>query len=152
LPPRGALPLHYRSSRLEATLRHAVWFDHVEVALKGHRGPISSAIWSREDRLVTLADDPVPRLWDGKTGKLIAPLDGAREKVSWSGEVGRLINPFDVGGERVFWSADGSRLVTCTKGDVVARLWDGLNGKLIATLEGHQNPIEDLSLSEDGSR
>jgi hypothetical protein len=47
------------------------------------------------------------------------------------------------------WSPDGHSLVTGGE-DKTIRVWDGLTGQPVATLEGHSNPVYGLSVSSDG--
>jgi WD40 repeat protein len=123
-------------------------------------------------------DDRVARLWDGKSGTLLAALEGHQgpiSSVSWSQDGARLVTRADsdrvarlwdgksgtllaaLEGHQgpissVSWSQDGARLVTRADSDRVARLWDGKSGTLLAALEGHQGPISSVSWSQDGAR
>jgi hypothetical protein len=45
----------------------------------------------------------------------------------------------------------GERIVTASS-DKTARLWEGLNGKLLATLTGHDDYVNNAQFSPDGQR
>lgn len=49
------------------------------------------------------------------------------------------------------FSADGTRLLAATANDT-AELWDAGSGKLLGTLSGHSQTVEDASYSPDGRR
>ena len=70
------------------------------------------------------------QLYDGKTGALIASLEGNTPR----------FNP------------DGSRIVTTMEDDNTARLWDGKTGGAVATLSGHGGKVFVEGFSRDGRR
>jgi len=53
--------------------------------------------------------------------------------------------------QRAGFSSDGQRIATsCSDG--AARIWDSVNGHLLATVQGHTNVIADVAFSTDGQR
>jgi WD40 repeat protein len=103
-------------------------------------------------RVVTASTDDTARIWDARTGRLVAPLlqhtrtveqaafspDGRRVVTScldrtaqiWDAVTGRALTPplrHDNGGDWVAFSADGRRVMTgCGSG---ARFWDAGTGR-----------------------
>ena len=76
-------------------------------ALKGHKGAVWSASFSRDGaRIVTASDDNTARAWDAASGKEIAALKG-HEGIVTSASL----------------SPDGARIVTASD-DNTARVWD----------------------------
>src|SRR5262249_58551916 len=73
------------------------------------------------------------RLWDGRTGRLIARLDGP------GGKVGRVI-----------FSPDGSLLLTQAPFDTFVKVWDARTGKPLTDLRGHADYVIDAVFSPDG--
>lgn len=130
LPARGALPIHHRSTALEAILRNALFYDRLISVLEveEERLFVRAFSWSNEGSRFVTTVKGVARLWDGQTGKPIATLDGHNGPIA----------PVHFTDQ---WSHDGSRYVTVAEGDQVARLWNGTTGALIAALEGHQGPV-----------
>ena len=136
-PPRGGSILHFVSRELEDALsRHASARDcGFRIALKGHEDAVSSAAFSPDgSRVVTASPDKTARLWDGKTGALVATLAGHEGDV-----------------QSAAFSPDGSRVVTASL-DKTARLWDGKTGEPLATLAGHEDRVWSAAFSPDGSR
>ena len=86
-------------------------------------------------RAVTASWDKTGKLWDASTGKLIASLEGHRDRVMTAR-----------------FNADGSRVVTASI-DGTAAIWDGRTGKLIASLEVGPPipPLPDAMASADFS-
>jgi predicted NACHT family NTPase len=138
---------------------------------------VSSAAFSSDgSRVVTASWDNTARLWDGKTGALLATLAGHEDWVwnaafspdgshvvtaswdktarLWDGKTGALLATLAGHGARALnaaFSPDGSRVVTTSR-DKTARLWDGKTGAPLATLAGHEGPVSSAAFSPDGSR
>jgi WD40 repeat protein len=107
--------------------------------LAGHSGWVSFATFSPDgSRVVTASDDRTARLWDGRTGEVLATL---------AGHPGAVVS--------AAFSPDGLRIVTASKnGDAAhgdARLWDGRTGEPLGTLAGHTWGVEGAAFSPDGS-
>jgi WD40 repeat protein len=75
-----------------------------------------------------------PKLWDAKTGALLAGLGG---------HAGRA--------QSASFSPDGSRVLTACF-DGTAKIWDSNNGTLVRVLRGHSGLVSSASVSPDGSR
>ena len=158
---------------------NGAWRDLRErFVLKGHEGPVVSAVFSPDGRRIVTASNNA-RLWDGETGKPIGgPFrgsggwvlsaafspDGKRivtasgDKTArlWDGETGKPIGQPLIGHEREVWRAafspDGKRIITASW-DHTARLWDGETGKPISQpLIGHENSVVSVAFSPDGKR
>jgi WD40 repeat protein len=92
------------------------------------------------NRIITWApEENSPQIWDGKTGELIAKLDGHTRGVTC-----------------IAFSPDGTLLVTGAGSgnndfDHTARLWDAKTGKGLAILEGQEHGVRSVSFSPDGS-
>ena len=114
LPPgEGASPLSYRSHELQDDLAAFVSSNdcYFQLALARHGGPVNSAAFSSDgSRVVTASDDKIARVWDAKTGAVLATLSGHTDRVISAA-----------------FSPDGSRIVTASQ-DGTARLWDATNG------------------------
>jgi len=52
---------------------------------------------------------------------------------------------------QVAYSPDGRRIVTAGE-DHTARIWDAVDGRLLATLQGHTGTVEDAAFSPDGQQ
>jgi WD40 repeat protein len=76
------------------------------------------------------------RIWDVKTGKQIATLDGHTDKIS-----------------DVAFSLDsqGLRIVTGSW-DLTVRVWDTQTGRQLAVFEGHGDKVSKVALSPDSAR
>ncbi len=103
------------------------------------KGEVLSVILSPDDRvLVPVTWNKTTELWDTKTGRLIAAVDGRPLRpISYSDFL--LIDAF---------SPDSKTLMTIAGGD--ARLWDTANGKLKRALKGHTKDIRSAAFSPDG--
>ena len=83
-----------------------------------------------DGRLLSWTDDGTLRLWDGKTGALLATLDG---------HTGRIAEVRMLSEERMLsWSWNA------------VRLWDQQKGVLVATLGGHTDRIGGVQALSDG--
>src|SRR5262245_52190740 len=79
LPLNGASPLSFRSPVLqgELSLFGSMQDCHFQLALAGHTGLVSSATFSADGaRIVTASWDATARVWDARTGAVLAILSG----------------------------------------------------------------------------
>jgi WD40 repeat protein/tetratricopeptide (TPR) repeat protein len=103
--------------------------------LKWHQGPVFSASFSPDGlRVVTASSDKTARIWDTRTGQLLAVLKGHEAVIN-----------------NAVFSPDGSRVLTASR-DKTARVWDAVNGGLIAVLRGNEREVWNATFSPDGSR
>jgi WD40 repeat protein/tRNA A-37 threonylcarbamoyl transferase component Bud32 len=137
--------------------------------------PAGGALSADGARLVTIAEhDPQVRLWDARTGSLLAALDGHRDEVTsarfdaartrvvtasadhsaklWDANTGQLLGSLDHP-DAVYtaaFSSDGARVVTSTT-DQCVWIWNAASGALIAKFErsAAEYPVR---LSKDGTR
>jgi WD40 repeat protein/tRNA A-37 threonylcarbamoyl transferase component Bud32 len=107
---------------------------HNEGAARGNT--VGSLAFSRDGRLLASGaayEDPVIRLWDVASGKLIRVLEGHR------GWVAALL----------FWP-DGKKLASAST-DRTIRIWDVASGRVLNTLRGHGLEVWRLALLPDES-
>ncbi len=102
-------------------LRRSVLASRVRIGLRGHEGPVFSAVFSPDGQTVLTASyDSTARLWDAATGQEKAVLRGHERPV-----VSAVFSP------------DGQTVLTASY-DSTARLWDAATGKEKAVLRGHE--------------
>lgn len=109
--------------------------------LRGHTSPVWSFAFSPDGRTVAtsswLRGDPVIRLWNPRTGKLLRSLA--------SSERG--------GVSAVAFSPDGKTLAACSRsGERKVRLWDVGTGRERYALAGHQAGCTCVAFSPDSKR
>lgn len=108
---------------------------HATAILKGHADIVNHAVFSADGtRILTASNDKTARLWNAKTGKLLAELKGHTDWVN-----------------NAAFSPDGTRIVTASL-DGTARLWDGKTGKLVVVMKGHTSSVSDAAFAPDGTR
>ncbi len=116
------------------------------LVLKGNTGVVSDICFSPDGARVVVADymhfpqgifgDEVilAKIWDCKTGKTIADLEGHTDGIS-----------------SVAFSPGGKQVVSGGL-DKTVRLWNAESGLLIKTLRGHTDTVRSVSFSPDGNR
>ncbi|MBA4067513.1 MAG: hypothetical protein C0501_28150 [Isosphaera sp.] len=110
-------------------------FEVSLLTLYGHTGSVTSvAISADGGRVATGSADDTARVWDARTGRVLAELKGHAGGVSG-----------------VAVSADGSRVATGS-GDDTARVWDARTGRALAALQGHAKGVAAVAVSADGTR
>ena len=102
--------------------------------------PVEAKFSPNSSRVLTTAQDDVPRLWD-RNGRLLTPLQNAWTR-QYTGS--RLI--------RVWFSPDSSRILTTADNEKTLRLWDAKTGALLATLSGNTGTYLYGDFSPDSSR
>ena len=103
--------------------------------LSGHKGKVSSAIFSPDGRhVLTASADRTARIWDAEAGNPIIPA---------------LLHKGPV--ESVAFSPDGMHVVT-TSWDKTARIWDAETGKPIGRPLNHGDVVKTAAFSPDGLR
>ena len=95
------------------------------LVLKGHTADLGGAAWSPDgSKVVTASSDHTARIWDAKTGAVLAVLAGHEESV-----------------RNAAFSPDGKLVVTASR-DGSAKVWDAATGKELVTLAGHAGMLE----------
>jgi WD40 repeat protein len=99
----------------------------------GDAGYRASAAYSPDGkRLVTTMEDQAARVWDTRTGAVVAVLLGH------TGSVATAV-----------FSPDGKRILT--GGDKTARIWDAASGRQLMALSGHIGFVWSAAYSPDGT-
>lgn len=147
-------------------------------ALRGHGGLINAGAWSADGKLIATASyDATVKLWDAADRHLLDTWEEHKALVSeaaFSPDARRVatagydkvvrVRPLG-GGEApplilaghegvlrsVAFSPDGRTLVSASD-DRTARLWNAVDGKLLARLEGHRDAVRSAAFSADGAR
>ncbi|KZP30866.1 WD40 repeat-like protein [Athelia psychrophila] len=139
-PSASILKLQY-SSIIKNTLRVETGakknWPACEQVIEAHTSIVTSVAFSPNgDRIASGSQDKTIRIWDARTGKLVAG--------PFEGHTGLVISvTFSPGGERV---ASGS-------GDKTIRIWDAHTGELIAgPFTGHEDDVTSVAFSPDGER
>jgi WD40 repeat protein len=108
---------------------------HERMSFNGHRGAVTSAVFSQDGgRVVTASKDKTARIWDATTGTVLRELKGHESGVTFA-----------------TFSPDGRRVVTASK-DKTARIWDVTTGTILRELKGHESEVTFATFSPDGGR
>jgi WD40 repeat protein len=101
----------------------------------GHTSQVYTAKFSPDNKkVITTSSDKTSKLWDVRTGRLLAELKGHRHSVVYAE-----------------FSPKGERIVTCSW-DNTAKVWSALDGKLMFELTGHTQWLLGARFSPDGSK
>jgi hypothetical protein len=142
--------------------------------LAGHQSAVNSAIFSPSgDRIVTVSSDGTARLWDSRTGAVLAILkhesdiwyaafNPSGDQVATSSADGTLcvwdvrtgavltqISAHDAEINSVQFSPSGDQILS-TSDDQTARLWSPRTGAMIATLKGHEARVRSAAFNPSG--
>ena len=103
------------------------------IRIEAHRTPIGSVAFSPDRRLLVTAsgDDPVARVWNADSGRLVHELKGHAGGVT-----------------HAEFSHDGHSVVT-SGSDTTARVWSVLSGEQTALLSGHTQPVNTATFDLD---
>ncbi|KIK44977.1 hypothetical protein CY34DRAFT_802049 [Suillus luteus UH-Slu-Lm8-n1] len=139
----------------------------------GHTDIVMSVCWSAGgDRVVSGSWDGTARVWNAKTGKTILKIKTRHESVwavkyspddtqivtggydkeaakIWDAKTGKLIKTLGHHGIvcSLAWTSDGKKLITASWGPI--RIFDTATWEQIATLEGHKNVVNAITLSRN---
>lgn len=103
--------------------------------IPAHSGSVQHASLSPDGKLIaSVSADHSAKLWDRRTGRLLATLRGHKGLV--------LAGAF---------SWDGSLFVTCSQ-DKTAKVWSVPDGKLVASLDRHEDTVTSAVFSPVGDR
>jgi WD40 repeat protein len=146
--------------------------------LEGHRGPVLTVAWSPDGTRIASGGhafenrrsvDHVVRIWDPKSGQLIAALEGHETPIRslafnpdgrlvsgsadsiriWDLATNRLSRVLSRAGGLVAVSPNGTLILIASGGDL--RLWDAISGQPIGRpLEGHDKGVTSAAFSPDG--
>ena len=101
----------------------------------GHTASINDAAFDPLGRyIVTASNDRTVKMWDSKSGRLIADLSGHRGVI-----------------KSVTFSRDGKRILTAS-GDSTVRIWDTDQAMPVVVLRGHNDEVISAQFSRDGNK
>ncbi len=125
-----SLGLHYSRGRVY----NSKWKLLTELFSDGHRNFIYGATFSPNNQLIGTASwDRRAKIWDAKTGALIANLNGHTDRL------------YDIA-----FSPDGLKVAT-SSWDKTIKLWNPRTGDELKTLKGHRGRVLGIHFSPDGN-
>jgi WD40 repeat protein len=159
-------------------LRQSILDSHVQSTLSGHKGPVNSARWSPNGKLLaTVGDDGTVRIWNPETCKEFKTLTspgGELSALAWSLDAGRLavgsndgtLTVWDTSSWAQSWSSPGhgtaindlswspldANLLVTANGDGTVTLLNGQSGADSKTLQAHESQVRSIAWSPDGTK
>jgi len=150
--------------------------DRSLFTLGGHSGDVLACFSRSGERILTMGlVDSTVRVWDARTGTLVAELkcptrfmdarfspdetkvltanEDGTAKV-WDTHTGKLIVQLQGHTGPIYmanFSEGGSQIVTGSH-DMTARVWEAYSGKMITEMKGHTGPVFGVRFSKDGLR
>ncbi|BAY23305.1 serine/threonine protein kinase with WD-40 repeats [Calothrix sp. NIES-2100] len=107
--------------------------NQVILTLSGHTAPVRAIALSPDGQILASGgDDETIKLWNPKTGALIATVNENSDRV-----------------QSLAISPDGQILASASY-DKTIKLWNPKTGKLLRTLSGHTNQVRSVFISPDG--
>ncbi|MGH2941218.1 MAG: TIR domain-containing protein [Solirubrobacteraceae bacterium] len=164
------------TTEAEDALRRTLGDSHVTLTLRGHRGPVDSALFADRERLIiTSGHDGTVRVWDARTGRSLSVMRGHEGRIrglAVTPDASRIVSTGEDGTARVWQRASGratvlrghadevhgpafspdGRLVLTASSDGTARLWDARTGRPRAVLEGHRAIVFSARFDASGER
>lgn len=147
------------------------------ILLAGHSAQVMNVAFSPDGgRLVTASLDGTARIWDLATGKAVLVLEGHTDGLvspAYSPDGKQIVTTSYDGtarlwnaqtGEQEFvlhhsgttagphFSPDGSLVAIADVDAAVARIWDTRTGEEVMTLAGHEEGVNEVAFSPDGSK
>jgi WD40 repeat protein len=141
------------------------------LAPEDQMGPIHQVVWSPDGTRLAAVSDPGMVVWDAASGDTLLTLegnnlyvaawspDGARlaagtdfgELLLWDAISGGLVHTRDCGSSvlDLAWSPDGTLLASAS--DRI-HIWDAVEGRALASLEGHVGLVDSVVWSPDSTR
>ena len=171
--PDGSLIATVSGANLHLAIE--VWDASSGTLVSSLAGAGSRSLSFSEDgmRVAVPYDDHSTKIWDVKTGKLLAVIVGDANRAVfspdgsqlvtvntdhtarvWDARTGKLLVSLDGHAAAVVsaaYSSDGERVVTASN-DRTAKIWDARSGKLLTSLDGHAGEVESAAFSSDGTR
>ncbi|MCI0391251.1 MAG: AAA-like domain-containing protein [Acidobacteria bacterium] len=120
-------------TQAEDVLRQSLPESHVQAVMRGHTDGVAGAAFSGDGKwIITNSFDHTARVWEARTGKVVAELRGHTGPVSLTA-----------------FSPNGQMVATASY-DRTARLWETRTGRPLAVLEGHTREVHQAVFSSDG--
>lgn len=105
--------------------------------LVGHQGEVYFVAFSPDGkRIATAGQDHTGRIWDARTGKLLATLSGHTDDVNWI----------------TFFPDAADHRVATASDDKTVRVWDCATGKQEAVLLGHKSKVVSVEVATPENR
>jgi len=135
MSPDGRLVAFTNRSRVEIwDARSGELLSRIDPPTKGTIGNLDFDLSGRKLVSTGSHQEPVARIWDSSSGKLVGEFRGDTHGIAWA-----------------HFSTDG-RLIVTANGDNSAGVWSTTDGRQLMTLRGHQNTLWDAIFSPDNQR